>query len=87
MLLKLLKFLVKIIGGNLGRLSMVSFLSNMKSNMETPKMLFLKILSEDLDLSREKWKISIRNLEKYYPYSGVWTASSSTNSAQSQEYI
>lgn len=86
MLLKSLKYWDRAIGESLEKLSMISFSNNIKNNMEILKMLYFKILKGGLGLSREKWKISTKNLEKYYPFNGEWIAFYSMSSVLSQEY-
>jgi len=55
------KFLVINITENLFKNLWKSFSSSMKSNMGLLKMQFFKILREDMDLLREKWKTSIES--------------------------
>lgn len=55
--------------------------------MEVQKILFYKTQSVDLDLSKGKWKISIKNLVKSFQLSGEWIAYCSMNFAQSLVFI
>ena len=86
MLLKSSRCLVKAIGVNLAKLSMISYWSNMSNNTEILKMQCWKIQKDDLDLSRGKWKISMRSLERCFLLNGVWTVCCSMSSAQSPEF-
>ena len=82
MLQELSRFLVKIIGGNLVRLSMLSSSNSMRSSMVVNKMLFFRILRGDSASSRGKCKILMINSERYCPFNGEWTVFFSTNFVQ-----
>ena len=55
--------------------------------MDHIKMQFYKILKEDMDSLKEKWKILIENIKMLYQNNGEWIVYYYMNSAQLQDYI
>lgn len=80
-LLVLLKFLETNTLGSLFRNLLSLSSNNIKSNMELLRMRYFKILKEDMDSLKEKWKISTESIKPSSLKNGVWIVFCSMNSA------
>lgn len=60
---------------------------HINNSLETPKIVYWKILKEGMDLLRGKWRSLIGSIRILYPKIGVWIACYSISSVLSPDCI